>query len=69
MKNIQIYINLIKLFLVILSMDIFTKILKSSNILIFRLVNKSIMDNGYLWRIMYHSLEIINHYKIKIYML
>lgn len=69
MKNIQIFINLIKLFLVILSMDIFTKILKSSNILIFGLVNKSIMDNGYLWRIMYHSLEIINHYKIKIYML
>lgn len=69
MENIQIYINLIKLFLVILSMDIFTKILKSSNILILGLVNKSIMDNGYLWRIMYHSLEIINHYKIKIYML
>ncbi len=69
MKNIQIFINLIKLFLVILSMDIFTKILKSSNILIFGLVNKSIMYNGYLWRIMYHSLEIINHYKFKIYML
>jgi len=69
MKNIQIFIDFIKLFLVILSMDIFTKILKSSNILILVLVNKSIMDNGYLWRIMYHSLEIINHYKIKIYML
>ncbi len=69
MKNIQIFINLIKLFLVILSMDIFTKILKSSNILILGLVNKSIMDNGYLWRIMYHSLEIINHYKTNIYML
>ncbi len=69
MKNIQIFINLIKLFLVILSMDIFTKILKSSNLLILGLVNKSIMDNGYLWRIMYHSLEIINHYKTKIYML
>jgi len=69
MKNIQIFIDFIKLFLVILSMDIFTKILKSSNILILVLVNKSIMNNGYLWRIMYHSLEIINHYKIKIYML